>query len=178
MGDAASLASFNKLSELYVARWNFEDVRALKDVPSLARLTLCEAQKLDDLSDLPRSISYLHITYGSKLIDLGPLTLCTNLRALILDPVNHPVDLTPVRDMPQLRWLYVEGNALKDPSPLHGHPGIEVLMWFGKRASTMPEVVASMKSIKQFNGPTTANEDREWRPQDEKALHQFHILQA
>ncbi len=178
LSDPASLACFDKLSELYVARWNFEDVRGLSDVPYLERLTLCEAHTLEDLSGMPSSISYLNITFGSKLIDLRPLAACTNLKALILDPVNRLVDLTPIRDMPQLRWLAVEGKALNDPSPLHGHPGIEVLMWYGKRVAMMPEVVASMKSIKQFTGPTTAREDREWRPQDEKALQQFNTLRA
>jgi hypothetical protein len=109
----------DKIVSLAIHSEHVSDLRPLKALPYLRRLTL-GGTKVTDLTPLQGlQLSYLHIA-GSPVSDLSPLSEMTELEDLHVTAAPL-TDLKPLQGL-KLRNLTLHATSVEDLSPLKGMP--------------------------------------------------------
>jgi hypothetical protein len=136
LGGTKDLALLPRIGELrYLELWlikGLTDISAVGELPQLRYLFLQALRQVERLPDLSRCVELkrVHLETMKGLRDLSPLTTAPAIEEVVLVDMRHlvPVDLTPLRGIPQLKAVtYGLGSFKKNDAAraLIGLPEVE-----------------------------------------------------
>ncbi|RPJ73382.1 MAG: hypothetical protein EHM20_12320 [Alphaproteobacteria bacterium] len=150
--DISALASFKNLKNLTISRNNIKDLSSLAEMNLEVFYSMCGNQDITDLSPLAGSTAMLDLTIlnnanindsnigfidgmaniemlwiqgASQLSDISVVSNFPKLWRIILTNCNIS-DISPIAGLTNLKELNLEGNPIKDYSPLKDiYPNLE-----------------------------------------------------
>lgn len=131
------LAGHATLRQLAIGRYPAVDLAPLGNLPALERLEVFNSRRFTSLAGaagVGRSVRQLSLAMLPGLASLVWIADMPGLEYVAIESCNRITDLTPLRDLPRLRFLnLMQPKGVASLRPLAGHPSLEYVS-FGKVA--------------------------------------------